>query len=150
MLLSKHTDYYLSVNSTHSKPLAVICFCSVHFYVLQLSFKLYFHWDIFFQTSLGKSVFFFQLVHFQHAFPVDPGHIIYKNKHLKKNILKIYANIYNNSTFEDNFQVILFFLYIFFKYILMHLEFSNLNSIHWIIKKIQAFMYFSGYFQDIS
>ena len=27
----------------------------------------------------------------------------------------------------------------------MNLTFSNLNSIHWIIKKIYAFMYFSGH-----
>ena len=33
---------------------------------------------------------------------------------------------------------------------LMYLTFSNLNSMHWIIKKIQAFMYFSEHFQDIS
>jgi hypothetical protein len=48
-------------------------------------------------------------------------------------------------TFHDNFQVKLFppkiiFFLIFFKiivtYMLMYLRFSNLNSIHWIIKKI--------------
>ena len=48
-------------------------------------------------------------------------------------------------TFHDNFQVKLFplkkcffnyFFSIFVKYMLMYLRFSNLNSIHWIIKKI--------------
>jgi hypothetical protein len=61
-------------------------------------------------------------------------------------------------TFHDNFQVKLFplkkcffnyFFSIFVKYMLMYLRFSNLNSIHWIIKKIQAFMYFSGHFRSI-
>ena len=32
---------------------------------------------------------------------------------------------------------------------LMYLSFSNVNSIHWIIKKIQNFMYFSGHFMTI-
>ena len=31
----------------------------------------------------------------------------------------------------------------------MYLTFSNLNSVHWIIKKILAFMYFSGHFMTI-
>ena len=48
-------------------------------------------------------------------------------------------------TFHDNFQVKLFpakklffyiFVLIFFKYMLKYKTFPNLNSIHWIIKKI--------------
>jgi hypothetical protein len=31
----------------------------------------------------------------------------------------------------------------------MYLTFSNLNSVYWIIKKILAFMYFSGHFMTI-
>ena len=52
---------------------------------------------------------------------------------------------------------IIFFIYIFkifFKYMLMYLTFSNLNSIHWLIKKNDIGLYvllrtFSGHFMTI-
>ena len=54
--------------------------------------------------------------------------------------------------FRSNYiHLKLFFLIsilLFVKYMLMYLTFSNLNSIHWLIKKKK--MYFSGHFQDIS
>ena len=65
-------------------------------------------------------------------------------------------------TFHDNFQVKLFppkiifskkKILIFVTYMLMYLRFSNLNSIHWIIKKYIGlyvlFRIFSGHFMTI-
>ena len=60
----------------------------------------------------------------------------------------LFMTIFRSNYFHLKLSFFKFFK-IFVTYMLMYLRFSNLNSIHWIIKKIQAFMYFSGHFMTI-
>jgi hypothetical protein len=107
MLLSKHADYYLSVNSTHNNQLAVIFFClDISIYLNNIFFRCLFLLIIWTGSTENACCKWTSWKR--------------KQTYLKTN----YFHLKN-----------VFFLYIFFKYMLMYLTFSNLNSIHWIIKK---------------
>ena len=94
--------------------------CSVHFYVLQLSFKLYFYWDIFFQTSLGKSVSFFM----SNYFHLKKNNSIYFFLNILKYIMLRYLTLSNLNS--------------------IHWLIKKKKYIY-----IQALMYFSGHFMTI-